>query len=154
MDKTSSVDDEHNLICRSDYSGYGSFLRDREPGSQLANAPSYAARNCGHVPNRGRLNPIRSTHYSVQAPYAASSTMYYFRATFGSTCCEIGVEPSNDGTVSGWALRVEPDNRLSPLFDDRGCLIKGSFRTTEEALRELRRLLTVHLGPEQSAHQS
>lgn len=80
--------------------------------------------------------------------------MHYFRATFGSTCCEIGVKPSDEGTVNGWVLRVEPDGRLMPLHDGRGRLINGTFRTTEEALGELRRRLSVHLGPEQATAQN
>lgn len=76
--------------------------------------------------------------------------MTYRRFLFGSTCCEIAVGPFNcaDTRAIAWALRVEVDGRLTPIFDLNGHLLYGTFRSADEATEAMKRVLTTRFGRE------
>jgi hypothetical protein len=72
-----------------------------------------------------------------------------FRVRFGEVECELGVAQTPESGFVAWALRIEPDGRLTPLQDRQGRLLLERGSTESEALAAVRAHGAAAFGAEQ-----
>jgi hypothetical protein len=74
-----------------------------------------------------------------------------FRIRFGDVECELGVARTQESGFVAWALRVEPDGRVTPLHDKRERLLLTRAGTAAQALATVRERTAATFGPERES---